>query len=270
MKTILNIQNLYAGYRMPVIHDISLQLQAGELLVLLGRNGCGKTTLCRAISGDARIFGGSIQLAGKDIQTLSVRERARLAASVSQQCVTPSGLRAADVVAMGGYAEGDLFGKPGKDTLRRMAEYRERFGIAAFWETDCAVLSAGQRQLVHLTRAAVQNTPLILLDEPNSALDFDNTHRFLHLLTDLIRKEERGALLILHDPALALRFADRILLMEDGKLCGEIRVKEDGEDAVRTALTRIYPHIRVIREEESGRYFCDYCTADKKPERKYS
>ena len=270
MNTILDIQNLCAGYRTPVIQNISLQIRTGEMLVLLGRNGCGKTTLCRAVSGDAWIFSGKTVLAGKNIQTLSVRERARLAASVSRECITPPGLRAADVVAMGGYAEGDLFGKPGKDTLRRMAEYRELFGISAFWEKDCAALSAGQRQLVHLTRAAVQNTPLILLDEPNSALDFDNTHRFLHLLTELIRQEERGALLVLHDPALALRFADRILLMEEGKLCGEIRVHEDGEESVRSALTKIYPRIRVIYDAESGQYFCDYRIDDKEAERNFS
>ena len=262
MNTILDIRSLTAGYKVPVLHDISLTLHEREILVLLGRNGCGKTTLCRAVSGDVRLFGGSIHLAGKDIRTLSVRERARLAASVSQQCAIPAGLRAADVVAMGGYAEGDILGKPSENTLSRMTKYKERFGISSLWDKDCTTLSAGQRQLVHLTRAAVQNTPLLLLDEPNSALDFDNTYLFFHLLTDLVRAENRGALLVLHDPALALRFADRILLMQEGRLCGEIRVKDDGEDAVRSSLQKIYPHIRLIRDTENGSYFCDRYPSD--------
>ena len=262
MNTILDIRSLSAGYKAPVLHNISLSLHEGEILVLLGRNGCGKTTLCRAVSGDARLFGGSICLAGQDIRTLSVRKRARFAASVSQQCAIPAGLRAADIIAMGGYAEGDILGRPSERTAARMSLYMERFGIAALQDKDCAALSAGQRQLVHLTRAAVQNTPLLLLDEPNSALDFDNTYRFFHLLTDLVREEKRGALLVLHDPALALRFADRILLMENGHLCGEIRVQEDGEDAIRTALQKIYPRIRLIRDTENGLYFCDRYPSD--------
>ena len=262
MNTILDIRSLSAGYKVPVLHDISLTLHAGEILVLLGRNGCGKTTLCRAVSGDARLFSGDIYLAGKDIRTLSMRERARLAASVSQQCAVPAGLRAADVVAMGGYAEGDILGRPGEHTAARMTLYKERFGISALWDKDCAALSAGQRQMVHLTRAAVQNTPRLLLDEPNSALDFDNTYLFFQRLTDLVREEKRGALLVLHDPALALRFADRILLMQEGRLCGEIRVKNDDEDAVRSSLQKIYPRIRLIRDTENGSYFCDRYPSD--------
>ncbi len=260
MNTILEIHNLSAGYRHPVIRDVSLRVTAGELVCLLGRNGCGKTTLCRAVLGDARIFGGTIQLSGRDITGISVRERARLAASVSQQNAAYPGLRAADVIAMGGYAGGSLLGKPRTETVRRIGEMSAVFGVTDFMETDCAALSAGQRQLVHLTRAAVQNTPLILLDEPNSALDFDNTHRFLTLLGDLIRREQRGALLILHDPALALRFADRILLMDGGKPCGEIRTRDTDETEIRTALAGLYPRIRVIRDRKSGHFFCDYDT----------
>ncbi|MBE6560447.1 MAG: ABC transporter ATP-binding protein [Ruminococcaceae bacterium] len=260
MNTILEIHNLSAGYRHPIIRDISLRIASGELVCLLGRNGCGKTTLCRAVLGDARIYGGTVQLSGKDITSLSVRERARLAASVSQQNTASPGLRAADVIAMGGYAGGSLLGKPSAETLRRIEEFSAVFGVSDYMETDCAALSAGQRQLVHLTRAAVQNTPLILLDEPNSALDFDNTHRFLTLLGDLIRREGRGALLILHDPALALRFADRILLMDAGKLCGEIRPHEADEAGIRTALAGLYPRIRIVRDRDSGHFFCDYDT----------
>lgn len=260
MNTILEIHHLSAGYRTPIIRDISLRIAAGELVCLLGRNGCGKTTLCRAVLGDARIFGGTVQLSDKDITGLSVRERALLAASVSQQNTAFPGLRAADVIAMGGYAGGSLLGRPNAETLRRIKELSNVFGISEFLNTDCAALSAGQRQLVHLTRAAVQNTPLILLDEPNSALDFDNTHRFLTLLRDLIRREEHGALLILHDPSLALRFADRILMMDTGKLCGEIRPHDADESEIRTVLSDLYPRIRIIRDRDSGHFFCDYDT----------
>ena len=137
--------------------------------------------------------------------------------------------------------------------MRRAAE---QFGIEGLLYRDCAALSQGQRQLVQLARVAVQGAPVLLLDEPNSALDFPNTHQFFRTLTGLLAGGERCALVVLHDPALALRWCGRLLLLEEGRLVGELRPGETGLNAVQSALGRLYPGLQVRQDRESGRLFC--------------
>src|SRR5699024_3321364 len=96
---------------------------------------------------------------------------------------------------------------------RRVQDTARTFGVESLLDTDAAALSEGQRQLIHLCRVAVQDTPVLLLDEPNSALDFANTHRLFAVLRRWVRDRNKAALIVLHDPALALRYCDRLLLM---------------------------------------------------------
>lgn len=255
--TILEVCALSAGYARPVVRDVSVSISSGELVCLLGRNGSGKTTLFRAILGSARIFAGDVRVGGAEFHRLTVRQRARLAAVVSQEPGLSPGLRVSDVLEMGAYAEGNWFGTPSVQARERIAQYAERFGVRTFLESDMATLSAGQRQLVHLTRAAVQNTPLLLLDEPNSALDFFHTRKLLSELRALASDGGRGVLAVLHDPALALNHADRILTMEDGRLIDELFPAKEEAACMEHALTRLYPGIRVFRDVAQGRWFCD-------------
>lgn len=250
MTPVLELCHLRAGYTHPILHDISLSVERGELVCLLGENGCGKTTLFRAVLGGARRFGGEIFLSGQNIDSLSVRKRARLAALVAQLGTVVPGLRVSDVIAMGSYAAHQIHA----ETLREIAA---RFGVADLWERDFSTLSAGQRQLVHLARAAVQNTPMLFLDEPSSALDFANTHLLFVRLAELLSAGQCGALAVVHDPALALNRADRIFTMKDGCLLDEIHPRRDSVKAVHDALSRLYPGIRLLCEPDSGLFFCD-------------
>ena len=126
---------------------------------------------------------------------------------------------------------------PGSQTRELVRRAAEQFGIEGLLYRDCAALSQGQRQLVQLARVAVQGAPVLLLDEPNSALDFPNTHQFFRTLTGLLAGGERCAL-------------------EEGRLVGELRPGETGLHAVQSALGRLYPGLQVRQDRESGRLFC--------------
>lgn len=182
MSAMLEVHKLTAGYRRPVIRDISFTLRPGEVTAVLGRNGCGKTTLLRSLTGGARILSGAVQAMGEDCLAWSARRRARTIALLSQHSQLLPGLRAEEVIAMGRTPWlGPLSGL-GPEERAMVRAAAERFGVAELLGRDCAQLSEGQRQLVHLARLAVQDAPILLLDEPNSALDFDNTSLLFHRL----------------------------------------------------------------------------------------
>lgn len=131
----------------------------------------------------------------------------------------------------------------------------ERFGVAELLDRDCAQLSDGQRQLVHLARLAVQDAPILLLDEPNSALDFENTGLLFRRVRELVETGERTALIVLHDPALALRWCRRLLLLDGGRLVDDVATEGMGAEALQAVLRQLYPTIQV-RRDESGRFYC--------------
>ena len=131
----------------------------------------------------------------------------------------------------------------------------ERFGVAELLGRDCAQLSEGQRQLVHLARLAVQDAPILLLDEPNSALDFDNTSLLFHRLRELVetggadrsdRPPRPGS-----GPALVRPAAPA----GRGRLVEDVATEGMGPEALQAVLGRLYPTIQV-RRDEGGRFYC--------------
>ncbi|MDY3619220.1 ABC transporter ATP-binding protein [Agathobaculum sp.] len=252
----LEVSGLTAGYASPIVREISFSVKEGELLGILGRNGCGKTTLLRGITGAARVFSGSVRVCGQDCGAMRVRERARHIAMLTQRTGLLPGLRAGEVIGMGGYAAGGAFGAPDKDLKCRVMEAAARFGVEALLDTDCAFLSEGQRQLVHLARLAVQDAPVWLLDEPSSALDFYNTHLLFQTVRDSLTQGGHAAVAVLHDPAAALRWCDRLLLLGGGYAVGALDARATDEDRAQAALSQVYPGICVKKDKESGRFAC--------------
>ncbi|MFR4335280.1 MAG: ABC transporter ATP-binding protein [Lawsonibacter sp.] len=255
MSALLEVQGLTAGYRRPVICDISFALRPGEITAVLGRNGCGKTTLLRSLTGGARILSGTVWAAGEDCLDWSARRRARSIALLSQHSQSaprPCGRRRSSPWAAPWL--GPLSG-PGPEDRAMVRAAAERFGVAELLDRDCAQLSEGQRQLVHLARLAVQDAPILLLDEPNSALDFENTGLLFRRVRELVETGERTALIVLHDPALALRWCRRLLLLAGGRLVDNVATEGMGAEALQAVLRQLYPTIQV-RRDESGRFYC--------------
>lgn len=251
---LLEAKNLTAGYRRPVVCGASLALGAGTVTALLGPNGCGKSTLLRALSGNGRVFGGSVRVLGQDCLALPARRRARCLALLPQRTGLLPGLTAREVIAMGRYAYSGPFGGPAPGDAERVEQAARALGVQDLLDADCAALSEGQRQLVHLGRVVAQNAPVLLLDEPNSALDYTHTHRLFAALRRWAQGGQRAALVVLHDPALALRYADRLLLMQGGALCGSF-CPGGGAAAAQAALRALYPGLCVVPGPD-GALFC--------------
>jgi iron complex transport system ATP-binding protein len=218
-----------------VLRDVSASLRSGRLTALLGPNGAGKTTLLRAIAGLIPST-GRIILAGTDMTTLSLQERARRVAHLPQGHVAHWPLPARDIVALGRYASG------ARDPARLGAADR-RIVDAAMERTDCLpladrnvqTLSGGERARVMLARVLAAEAPVILADEPTAALD----PRHQLAVMELLRTEaRRGALVIAvtHDITLAARFADRVLLLHDGVVAAEAPPTEALDDARMAAV----------------------------------
>lgn len=252
----LEVKGLWAGYSSPVLQGVSFSVAQGELAAILGRNGSGKSTLLRALTGSAKVSQGQVLIQGWDCLPLSARQRARHMALLPQVISPSSGLRAEEIIEMGRYPwESPL--RPGGARSRQMVHQAAReFGVEHLLDQDCSVLSQGQRQLVQLARVVVQDAPVLLLDEPNSALDFPNTHLLFRTLTALLERDARCALVVLHDPALALRWCSRLFLLEGGTITGEIRPKTASAQEIQEKLARLYPGIRVKQDKESGYFFC--------------
>ena len=184
MSALLEVQGLTAGYRRPVIRDISFALRPGEITAVLGRNGCGKTTLLRSLTGGARILSGTVWAAGEDCLDWSARRRARSIALLSQHSQLLPGLWAEEVIAMGRTPWLGPLSGPGPEDRAMVRAAAERFGVAELLDRDCAQLSEGQRQLVHLARLAVQDAPILLLDDLFDKLDAGRVEQLIRLVSD--------------------------------------------------------------------------------------
>lgn len=252
MREILKVEHLSAGYgREDVIHDISFSLEEGELCALLGGNGSGKTTLLRVIC-DLLPGRGERFLTGQPLRTLSRRERARRVGYLAQGGHMVLALSVLDVVLMGLNPELGLLESPGATHRCRAMETLEWVGIAHLAQMPFQSLSQGQKQLCLFARTLVCQPDLLVLDEPDSALDFPNRSRMMERLKGYLRKEERAVLLCSHDVNSALAHANRLLLMKDGALAHDLYPEKLTREELERALREVYGPVEVLRHK--GRY----------------
>ena len=249
------MKDLCAGYQTPVVRDVSFEIKEGQLAAILGPNGAGKSTLLNAMAGGVRKTSGQVLVKGQDCLPLSAKQRARRLALVRQQIPLLPGVRVAEALEMGRYAWGGPL-RAGPGAKAAVAEAARAFGLEELLNADCAALSQGQRQLVHLARAMVQSAPVLLLDEPGSALDFSNTHRLFRLLGEQLARGGRCAAAVLHDPALALRYCSPVLLLKEGRILERLEPSTCTAPQTERALGLLYPGIRVKEDKETGHLLC--------------
>ncbi len=201
-----------------LLEDVSIALEAGEWLTVIGPNGAGKTTLVETVAGIRRASGGSVQIGEADVTDMTERERARLVSLVPQHPEAPSGMSVTDYVDLGRLARrGWMRGVSGEDR-RAVASVLERLGLVDFAERDVASLSGGERQRAVLGRAMAQSAPVMVLDEPITGLDLRHQMEFLELLRREVSECGLAVLATLHDVTLAGQFADRLVLLDSGRV----------------------------------------------------
>jgi len=213
----VRVKGLTAGYgNMPVLQDVSLEIGSGRICALIGRNGSGKTTLMRCINGILKPAQGSISVSGREIRQMKRAEIARLISLVPQGNYSPFQFSCLEIVLMGGASRIKPWSGPSANEKRRAKEICCEVGVADLVDRPFNCLSGGQKQLVMLARALHQDSPVMLLDEPNAHLDFPNQHRMMGLMRRFVKERGVTALITLHDPNLALHYSDDVVMLKDG------------------------------------------------------
>ena len=246
----IRISNLYQGYGdNEVLSDISLEIEKGKFVSILGPNGSGKTTLIRTVCNIIKPRNGTIEIDGQNIDVMTPKDFSRKIGYVPQKYVPSDHMKVFDAILIGrapyvswSYSDEDF-------------EYAdkaiEKIGIEDL--TDCFVnnLSGGQMQKVILSRAIAQNPEFFALDEPTSALDLKNQMTTLKTIKSIVNEEKKGAIVALHDLNLAMKFSDRVIMLKDGK----IKVDGTPEEAINEEnILDVYGVKSEIFEGKSGRF----------------
>lgn len=212
----LNIEKLSSSYgKQQVLEDLSLSLCRGEIGILLGKNGVGKTTLFKNILGLCEKDGGEILLDGKSLTALPPRERARLVSHVPQD-IRFGDLSVFDTVLSG---RGACFGiKPAKKDLEAAEKALCDLGLEALAFRNANKLSGGEKQRVAVARALAAEPKLMLFDEPTGNLDVGSEALVLSKVRALAREREITVLASLHDLNSALSLGDRFLTLKEGRI----------------------------------------------------
>lgn len=321
-ELILEVSRVSAGYgHRQVLQDLSFHAKPGELTGLLGPNGCGKTTLLRVLcwelpchgeillrnfspepssrghfpgrfpsgefsSGEFSSSGfssGGFSSGGFSLKEYSLRERARLISYIPQRSGIGISLSALDVVLMGFNPVLGLLEHPSGAQTARAQDALCAVGMGEYADADYQKLSEGQKQLCILARTLVEDAPLLLLDEPESSLDFPHRHHVMRLLTAIVRGQtlygqtpdskeaggqtpddqlpktsstyawKRTALVTLHDPQLALEYCSRLILLKEGRCIAALQPGTDPVPRMEEALSEIYGSVHLQAIETAGK-----------------
>lgn len=242
----LKFSHVAAGYRdREILHDVTLSVEEGDFVGLIGSNGTGKSTLIKCISGLLPLTKGEITICGREQSLLKSRERARLVAVVPQSYHVDYDFTVEDIVMMGRNPYLGFGKREDERDFEIVKNAMEATNTEIFRGRLYNELSGGERQRVILARAIAQQPRVILLDEPTSALDIHHQIEVMELIARLNREEHMTVLAVLHDINMAARFCRRIVMLRDGT------VTADGtpEEVVnRKNMEELYAMKLMVRE----------------------
>jgi iron complex transport system ATP-binding protein len=217
----LHLERFVVGYERPnvaVLAPIDVEVQAGQMVCLIGRNGAGKSTLMRSIAGLQRALSGSVRLRGKDVHEMPAHERAREVAVVLTERQAHTGLTVIDAVSLGRHPHTRWRGNELPEDRAAALAALEAMNMTGFSSRPLDALSDGERQRVMLARALAQAPALLLLDEITAFLDLPGRIEIMLMLRRYARDQGAIVLLSSHDLDLALELSDQVWLVDRGKL----------------------------------------------------
>lgn len=251
----ITTQNLAVAYEDHlVVDDLDMQIPQGRITTIIGPNGCGKSTVLKAVGRILKPKGGVVYLNGDDIRRLTTKEVAQKMAILPQSPQAPAGLTVGELVAYGRFPHQRGFGKLIPEDKKIIQWALEVTRLTEFETTAVDNLSGGQRQRVWIAMALAQQTDLILLDEPTTYLDLAYQLEVLELLYRLNREQGCTIVMVLHDLNLAARFADYMIAIRGGDIIQHGTPEEVMTAEVLKETFRI--DAEIVKEPRTGRPTC--------------
>ncbi|MEN3044800.1 MAG: ABC transporter ATP-binding protein [Candidatus Hydrothermales bacterium] len=220
MKIKVEVRNLFAGYGSPpIIRGLSFFLTEGSVLAVFGKNGSGKTTLLRVLSGILKPISGEVFFDGENIFKMDSFSRSKKISYLPQFYESEVPFTVYEMVELGLYP----YRKVKKDMVDSVLNL---FDLKKIRNKKFTELSGGQKQKVLLARSIIKDPEILILDEPNLHLDFENTFFIFDTIVSKVKKEGKILIFVLHDINIILRFSDYLLLLKEG---GEFLFTEKGK-----------------------------------------
>ena len=219
MKTAIDIRNLSHSYGdRPVLTDVTFQVAVGEFFIIIGPNGSGKTTLLKTLAGVDTLQTGNVEILNRPLSRYTRKALAQTLSFVPQSMPLDFPFSVMQTVLMGRYPYLGMLGIEGEEDLSIARRAIDFAGVAHLADRKMDELSGGERQRAFIARALCQDPKLLLLDEPTAALDLAHQVRVMDLMEQLKREAGVSILMVSHDVNLAAMYADRLLLLKEGRI----------------------------------------------------
>ena len=248
----LEIQNgcfTYPKAKNPTLTDVSFSLSQGEILTILGRNGIGKTTLIKCIGGILHWTKGHVRVDGVTMDSV---HHINSIAFVPQARAANYGYSVFDMVLFGRVRHMGLLSIPSRRDRAIASEILEQMDLAQFAGRSCNQLSGGQLQMVLIARALAAEPEVLVMDEPESHLDFKNQHFILNLIQRLVRERGLSCIINTHYPDHALQISDKTLLLGDNR-------SEFGKTSEMLTEKKVHQYfdvrVKIAESEDDGRTY---------------
>ncbi len=248
----LVVKNLSFGYSdNKVIEDISFDINKGDFICVLGKNGVGKSTLFKLLLGFLKKQAGEILIDNKSLDTFSRKELAREIAYIPQYSTSAFNYSVFDTVLMGTTCRLEPLASPKAKEKQIAYEALKKFDIAHLSHKYSDSISGGERQLVVLARAIAQGSKILILDEPTANLDYGNQFRVMQTISQL-KTQGYSIILSTHNPEQAMWFSDKVMFLDDKKILAYGAT----QDIITADLLKQIYGIDIDLVEKDGRKLC--------------
>lgn len=221
MENIIEIKNLSFKYNTTkaIFSDLNLTIKKGEITTLLGKNGCGKSTLIKLLSKNITNYTGNIFLENKELKSYSLKELATKLSIVYQNNITPQEITVFDMVSFARLPYQNIFFyKQTKEDIEKINFALKETNLIEYKNTKVSELSGGQLQRVYISMCLAQDTEIIILDEPTTFLDIKYQKSIMKLVKQLNQELGLTIIMVLHDINQAITYSDNIVALLDGKI----------------------------------------------------
>jgi len=250
MTSLLKVDNLSCGYGTnPLLNNLNFDIKAGELICLMGPNGCGKTTLLKSIGGLKEPLSGDIFIEGKNIKELSARERSRNISYLLTNKISIPEVSVMELLKIGRAPHNNFLGRLGVSDFLVLQRVLNELNINDLSDKKFDELSDGQKQKVLLARTLIQDTPIVILDEPTTFLDISKKMEVIKILKNYCHEYNKAIIFSSHDWDLVLEMANKTWIFKEG----EALIQTTPEDLVlNNQVVHYFGHESFNFSKDSG------------------